>query len=118
MTPRYELEEGVAPGLSYTEETSRTLKGLPVRDCSLWQAGVEAPISGLNLLSFRQRFGAVAVPAEGIGGVETSPAFRRRGYIRTLLEKVIAGSATRVPIVFVSEAIEDLYEKVGCVNCL
>ena len=104
MTPHYKHEEAVAPGLRYTEETSRAQKGLPMRDCSLWQAGVERPVSGLNLPSFRQRFGAVSVPAEGIGGVETSPAFRRRGYIRTLLEKVIAGSATRVPIVFVSEA--------------
>ena len=33
-------------------------------------------------------------------------------------ERAIAGVATRAPIVFVSEAIEDLYEKFGCVTCL
>ena len=89
-----------------------------MRDCSLWQAGVDEPISGLNVLSFRQRFGAVSIPAEGIGGVETLPSFRRRGYVSKLLIKAIEGIAKRVPIVFVSDAIEDLYEKFGFVNCL
>ncbi len=92
--------------------------GLPVRDCSLWHAGVAEPISGLNVLSFRQRFGAVSIPTEGIGGVETTPSFRRRGYVSKLLIKAIEGIAKRVPIVFVSDAIEDLYEKFGFVNCL
>ena len=118
MTTRRDVEEDLAPGLKYTEETGRTELSLPVRDCWLWQAGVHDPISGLNVLSFRQRFGAVAVPAEGIGGVETRPAFRRRGYVRTVLTRALAGIATRVPIVFVSEAIEDLYEKFGCVPCV
>jgi ribosomal protein S18 acetylase RimI-like enzyme len=79
---------------------------------------VAEPISGLNVLSFRQRFGAVSVPAEGIGGVETVPAFRRRGHIRTLLTKAVEKIAKRVPIAFVSDAIEDMYEKFGFVNCL
>jgi hypothetical protein len=118
MTTHYEREEIVAPGLKYTEENRPTEPGLPVRDCSLWQAGVDRSISSLNLLAFRQRFGAVSIPAEGIGGVETLPAFRRQGHIRTLLLKVMASSATRVPIMFVSDAIEDLYEKFGCVTCL
>jgi ribosomal protein S18 acetylase RimI-like enzyme len=89
-----------------------------MRDCSLWHAGVDEPISGLNVLSFRQRFGAVSIPTEGIGGVETLPSFRRRGYVSKLLIKAIEGIARRVPIVFVSEAIEDLYEKFGFVNCV
>jgi hypothetical protein len=118
MTTHYEREEAVAPGLRYTEENRRAEPGLPVRDCSLWQAGVDRPVSDLNLVSFRQRFGAVSVPAEGIGGVETLPEFRRHGYVRMLLERAITGVAARVPIVFVSDAIEDLYEKVGCVTCL
>ena len=118
MTTHYEREDVVASGLRYTEENRPTEPGLPVRDCSLWQAGVDRSISSLNLLAFRQRFGAVSIPAEGIGGVETLPAFRRQGHIRTLLLKVMASSATRVPIMFVSDAIEDLYEKFGCVTCL
>ena len=108
MTTHYEREEAISAELRYTEEKRRTEPGLPVRDCSLWQAGVDRPVSDLNLMSFRQRFGAVSIPAEGIGGVETLPAFRRRGYVRMVLERAIAGVATRAPIVFVSEAIEDL----------
>ena len=115
---RYDVEEDIEPGLKYTEETGRSQLSRPVRDCSLWQAGVDEPISGLNALSFRQRFGAVSVPAEGIGGVETAPPFRRRGAIGKLLTKTVTEIAKRVPIVFVSNAIEDLYEKFGFVNCL
>jgi hypothetical protein len=118
MMKRYEYEQAVEPGINYTEDTSRTQPGLAMRDCSLWQAGVDEPISGLNLLAFRQRFGAVSVPAEGIGGVETKPEFRRQGYVGKLLTKVIESAAKRVPVLFVSEAIEDLYEKFGFVNCL
>jgi hypothetical protein len=118
MTKHYQREEVIEPGLTYTEDTSRSALGAAVRDCSLWQAGVEQPVSGLNLLAFRQRFGSVVVAAEGIGGVETTPAFRRRGYIGKLLRKVFASSAERAPVLFVSDAIEELYEKFGCVNCL
>jgi hypothetical protein len=118
MTTRREVEEELELGLKYTEETGRAEGSLPVRDCCLWQAGVEAPISGLNVVSFRQRFGAVSIPAEGIGGVETVPSFRRRGYVTKVLRKAIEGIAKRTPIAFVSDAIEDLYEKFGFVNCL
>ena len=82
MTTHYEREEAISAELRYTEEKRRNEPGPPVRDCSLWQAGVDRPVSDLNLMSFRQRFGAVSIPAEGIGGVETLPEFRRRGYVR------------------------------------
>ena len=115
---RREVEDDIAPGLKYTEDTGRTELSLSARDCWLWQAGVDEPISGLNVVSFRQRFGAVAVPAEGIGGVETRPAFRRRGYVRTVLTRALVEIAKRVPVVFVSEGIEELYEKLGFVPCV
>jgi hypothetical protein len=118
MTTHYDRDEAISADLRYTEEIRPTAPDLTERDCSLWKAGVEKPVSELNLLAFRQRFGSVVVPAEGIGGVQTLPEFRRQGYIRTLLLKVMASSATRVPIMFVSEAIEGLYEKFGCVPCL
>ncbi len=111
-------EETIRPGLRYTEETSRKYRSLPRRDCCFWLDGVEEPISGMNVLSFSQRFGAISVPAEGIGGVETLPAYRRQGYIRLLMEKVIESIGRRVPVVFVSEAIKGMYEKFGYVNCL
>src|SRR5262245_60486647 len=113
-----EVDEQLAPGLRYTEETGRSQSSLPVRDCWLWRAGVDQPISGLNLVSFQQRFGAVAVPAEGIGGVETLPAFRRQGHIRTLMSAALKGIAARVPVVFLSDGIDELYERFGFVSCL
>ena len=87
MNKKFEFEETLASGLKYTEETGRTARSLPIRECSLWQAGVDEPISDLTILSFRQRFGAVAIPAEGIAGVETQPAFRRQGHVRALLTR-------------------------------
>jgi hypothetical protein len=113
-----DVDEDIEPGLKYTEDTGRTELSLPVRDCWLWQTGVDDPVSGLNVVSFRQRFGAVSVSAEGIGGVETRPPFRRRGYVSKVLTKALAEIAKRVPIVFVSEAIEDLYEKFGFATCV
>ena len=118
MTKQIELEEDLESGLTYIEETGHEEQSYPARDCWLRQAGVTDPISGLNILAFRQRFGAVSVPAEGIGGVETVPAFRRQGHIRTLLTRVVAGMTKRVPVAFVSDAIEGMYEKFGFVNCL
>jgi len=79
---------------------------------------VAEPVSDLEILSFQQRFGSVAVSAEGIGGVETLPAFRNRGYMRKLLTKASAGMAERVDVGFVSEGITHLYEKFGFVSCL
>lgn len=117
MSTQREVDRPIAPGLKYTEDTGRTEGTFPVRDCWLWSVGVDEPISGLNVVSFRQRFGALAVPAEGIGGVETRPPFRRQGHVSTVLTNALAQIATRVPVVFVSEAIEDLYEKFGCVTC-
>lgn len=112
------VEETIRPGLRYTEETSRTARSLPVRDCSFWLDGVDESICGMNVVSFTQRFGAISVPAEGIGGVETLPAYRRQGHIRSLMEKVIHSIGKRVAVVFVSEAIEGMYEKFGYINCL
>ena len=70
------VDEMIEPGLRYTEEVGRIVRTMPVRYCYLWQEGVAEPVSDLEVLSFQQRFGAVAVAAEGIGGVETLPDFR------------------------------------------
>jgi GNAT superfamily N-acetyltransferase len=118
MTTVYQVDEELEPGLRYTEEFSRIVRSFPVGDYMLWKEGIEEPISGLNVLYFRQRLGAIAVPSAGIGGVETLPPFRRQGYARMLLTRAIESIARRVPIVYISEAIEGLYEKHGFVNCL
>ncbi|UCG26381.1 MAG: GNAT family N-acetyltransferase [Chloroflexota bacterium] len=113
---KHEVE--IEPGLKYTEETGRLLRSLPVRDCFLWKEGFDEPVSGLNLVSFGQRIGALPLPSEGIGGVETLPEFRQQGYMTTLMKKALKGVARRVKIAFVSDAIEEMYEKFGFVNCL
>ncbi len=117
-TPSYANGETLAPGLRYTEEVGQTARSLPVRYCCLWQEDEPDPVSELEVLSFHQRFGAVAVPAEGIGGAETPPPFRRRGYMRQLLSRAAIGMAQRVNVAFVSEAIEGMYEKFGYHTCL
>ena len=118
MPLEYSVEEEIEPGLKYTEETGRTVRSLPVRYCYIWKAGVDEPVSDLEVLSFRQRFGAVPISAEGIGGVETLPRFRRQGLLRKLLTRTIRGAAERVAVLFVSDAIEDIYEQFGFINCL
>lgn len=107
----------IESGLRYTEETGRLNRSLPVRDCFLWQEGSDEPVSGLNLVSFRQRFGSLSIPSEGFGGVETVRQFRRQGYMSELMKKALEGVKKRVKVVFVSDAIEEVYEKLGFVNC-
>src|SRR5436190_60651 len=111
--PTTVVDETLAPGLRYTEEIGRTVRSNRVRYCYLWQEGEESPVSELEVHSFAQRFGAIAVAGEGIGGVETPPPFRRRGYMRHLLTRAAVGMAQRVDVGFVSDGIEGLYEKFG-----
>ncbi len=121
----FDIEETLEPGLRYTEEVALKPGAPPTddvrrpqRDCKLWAEGVDEPVSGLEIFSFQKRFGAIALPSEGIGGVNTDPKHRQRGYIRKLLTRVRQSMASRADVGFVSEAIEGLYEKFGFVNCL
>lgn len=66
------------PRAGYTEVPDQEVRSLQVRYCRLRTAGGD-PVAELEALSFQLRFGAVAVAAEGIGGVETQPEFRRQG---------------------------------------
>ena len=75
---RTEIEIELEPGLRYTEQVGRAYRAKPACDCFLWKVGIEEAVSGVNLLSFRQRFGAHSIPCEGLGGVQSSPQFRRR----------------------------------------
>jgi GNAT superfamily N-acetyltransferase len=118
MSQIFVVDENIPPGLRYTEETSREVRTLPMRDCYLWQAGMDEPVCGLNVSPFRQRFGAAAVPCEGIGGVETLPSFRRRGLMTILMNKVIEGISQRATVALISDGIQGTYEKFGFVNCL
>ncbi|MEU1320654.1 GNAT family N-acetyltransferase [Streptomyces tibetensis] len=92
----------------YAEVADQDVRSLRTRLCRL-RTGDGEPVAELGAVSFRLRFGAVAVAAEGIGGVETQPEFRRQGHMSRLLRRALDGMAQRVDVAFVSEAIEGLY---------
>ncbi|MFF1744485.1 GNAT family N-acetyltransferase [Streptomyces mirabilis] len=105
------------PRAAYTELADQEVRSLRVRYCRLRTAGGE-PVAELEVLSFQLRFGAVAVAAEGIGGVETQPEFRRQGHMGRLLRQALAGMAQRVDVAFVSDGIEGVYEQFGFVGAV
>ncbi|MFF9853360.1 GNAT family N-acetyltransferase [Streptomyces litmocidini] len=88
-----------------------------MRHCRL-RTAEGAPVAELEVLSFRVRFGAVAVSAEGVGGVETQPEFRRQGHMGRLLRQALTGMADRVDVAFVSDGIEGVYERFGFVGAV
>lgn len=100
------------PGLRYTETMEPGVDGRPVRYCRL-VAEQDVPVGELEVHSCRLRFGAVAVEAENIGGVEIRPPYRRRGHLKTLMSRALAGMSGRVPVAAVSDGIRDVYEKFG-----
>jgi hypothetical protein len=108
----------IEPGLRYTEEAVQIVRSSPVRYCYLWREDEPEPVCELEVHCFRQRFGATTVNAEGIGGVETRPQFRRQGHMSKLLVQTLAGMASRVDVAFVSDGIEGVYEKFGFVTSL
>ncbi len=119
---RYDVSELISDGVTYTEQPGLDTLTMPMRLCLLWQTddsdSGRTEVGGLNLLSFQQRFGAVAVPSEGIGGVETHVPYRRRGYAGAVLRRAVQGARARVPVMWIGEGIEHLYEKLDFVSCL
>ncbi|MFF8381583.1 GNAT family N-acetyltransferase [Streptomyces sp. NPDC015661] len=105
------------PAVRYTEVADQDVRSLRTRLCRL-RTDAGAPVAELEAVSFRVRFGAVAVAAEGIGGVQTEPEFRRRGHMGRLLRQALAGMAQRVDVAFVSDGVEGVYEKFGFVGAV
>ncbi|MFI5828635.1 GNAT family N-acetyltransferase [Streptomyces sp. NPDC051578] len=105
------------PAVRYTEVADQEVRSLRTRYCRL-RTDAGAPVAELEAVSFRVRFGGVAVAAEGIGGVETEPEFRRRGHMSRLLRRALAGMAQRVDVAFVSDGVEGVYEKFGFVGAV
>jgi ribosomal protein S18 acetylase RimI-like enzyme len=103
------------PGLRYTETIESGAGSRSVRYCRL-VADQDTPVGELEVHSFRWRFGAVAVDAEGIGGVEVQPSFRRRGHMGRLLRQALDGMSRRVHVATVSDGIQGVYEKFGFVT--
>ncbi|NUP47821.1 MAG: GNAT family N-acetyltransferase [Catenulispora sp.] len=100
--------------VDYSELADQEERSRQVRYCRLkTEAGDQ--VAELEVHSFQMRFGAVAVAAEGIGGVETQPEFRRQGHMSRLLRQALSGMAERVDVAFVSDGIEGVYEKFGFV---
>ena len=100
------------PSLRYTETIESGAGNRPVRYCRL-VADEDTPVGELEVHSFRWRFGAVAVDAEGIGGVEVQPSFRRRGHMGRLLRQTLEHMSRRVTVAAVSDGIQGVYEKFG-----
>ncbi|PKW05988.1 Acetyltransferase (GNAT) domain-containing protein [Streptomyces sp. 1222.5] len=105
------------PAVRYTEVADQDVRSLRTRYCRL-RTDAGAPVAELEAVSFRVRFGGVAVAAEGIGGVETEPEFRRRGHMSRLLRQALAGMAQRVDVAFVSDGVEGVYERFGFVGAV
>lgn len=118
MTGETVVFEELGDGIRYVEEQTRTEGALAVTDCFLVENGKDEPIAMLDRRSFEQRFGAVSIAMEGIGGVETQPRLRRRGWMAKLLERVLSGASRRVSAVAVGDAIPGVYEKYGFVSCV
>ncbi len=103
-------EEDLGDGLRYTEKRGTERGGLWGRRCDLWLG--DESVSHLGLLPYRQRFGAVDVPVEGIGDVVTRPAHRRRRYVRRLMSQAIERATERVDALFLY-GIQNLYPPVA-----
>jgi hypothetical protein len=114
----FEVEEKLGGSLRYTEEICPDTEGRGShRKCCIWEGSGVEPVSSARLFSFRIRFGAVAVDAEGYGGVQTLPEHRGKGHALRMLERSSSGAASRVSALFLY-GIEKLYPKVGFVSCL
>jgi GNAT superfamily N-acetyltransferase len=113
----FDLDERLAGNVRYAEQLSIEPSRGPCRTCSLWAPGAGDPVSRLRIWSLSQRFGAIAVDVEGIGGVQTPSEHRGRGYGTRLVERAVAGSRDRVAVVFLF-GIQRLYSKLGFATCL
>lgn len=109
-------EERLDRGMRYTEKWSHQPGRRPRRLCELWMDGVEEHIAYLSLVTFNQRFGAIAIPTEGFAGVATPPQHRRKGYLGVLLRKAVARAAERVDVAFLY-GVQGLYGKYGFSGC-
>jgi hypothetical protein len=109
-------EENLDRGMRYTERWAHRPGRRPRRLCELWTEGVEEHVAYLGLVSFSQRFGAIAVPTEGFAGVATPPQHRRKGYLGILLRKAVARAAQRVDVAFLY-GVQGLYGKYGFAGC-
>jgi GNAT superfamily N-acetyltransferase len=113
----FTVEEHLVGGLRYDERLTVEPGRGSCRTCSLWAPGAADPVSTLRIRSLRQRFGAVIVAAEGVGGVQTPHEHRGRGYGTRLVEHAIAGARERVATMFLF-GIQKMYSKLGFATCL
>ncbi len=111
-----QVDERLTDGLRYTETIDESGRWRS-RRCCLHLDGEEEPVSSLVLHSLSVRFGATALPAEGVGGVQTRPDHQRRGYNERLITRAVRGAKERVPAVFLY-GIERYYSRFGFATCL
>jgi len=127
---KIDWSEELDGGLRYTETTEGAEEAFypflrlgwannkkPARLCQLWQGDAAKPLSYLTLFSYESRIGEAVIPVEGIGGVATTPAFRRRGHASRLLERAIERASKRVDLLLLN-GIRGFYGAAGFVPCL
>ncbi len=111
-----EVHESLTDGLRYVETIDESGRWRS-RRCCLHLEGEEEPVSSLVLHSLSVRLGATALPAEGVGGVQTRPDHQRRGHNERLITRALRGAKERVPAVFLY-GIERYYTRFGFATCL
>ena len=114
--PIPDIDERLPDGLRYTETTDESGPRRS-RHCALHLDGEKEPVSSLVLHRLEVRFGGTSLPSEGVGGVQSRPEYRRRGYNTTLIRRALQGAAARVPAVFLY-GIEGYYTRFGFTACL
>lgn len=127
---KFDWEESLGHGLSYTETTEGVEEGYypflrlgwannrkSARLCQLRAEGVDEPVAYLTFFSYESRIGNVVLPVEGIGGVATPPGRRRKGYCSKLLGAAVPRAAERVDLLYLN-GIEGFYGGFGFSTCL
>ena len=110
------LEESLSQDLKYTETVIEHEGRCQGRRCSLWHSSETQPVSDLELLSIMLRFGATALPIEGVGGVQTQVRHQRKGYMQLLMSHAIERARRRVCAAFLY-GTPSIYSKWGFTTC-
>ncbi len=73
------------------------------------------PVSCLTIVPTRLRIGGVVIPAAGVAGVATRPAFQRRGYAAALLSATVPAlyAELRFPVALLHPVSAPFYRRFG-----
>lgn len=75
-------------------------------------------VSSLTVIDYRMRVGSADVKMGAIAHVETKARFRKRGYMRALMEDTVRYMTERGYVMSVVMGIPDFYYRFGYVSCI